>query len=280
VLEGAGAAEEKAAAGKTASRSCLGGWSAAESDPFMVSKITGSALLVRVTPFVVFLALTFLQDRLGDEGRYWVYLAKTVVAGWMLYLARPFILEMRWKFSWEGCVCGVLVFAVWVGLDGLYPKSDGLTSHLPAWLQGFAGWFGLGTAKSATEAAVTVWNPNLQYGQGSLLAWFFVVVRLAGVSLVVPPLEEVFYRSFLYRYLANPDFMAVPLGLFRWMPFLVTSLVFGFGHREWLAGILCGFAYQGLVCLKGRLGDAMLAHAITNFLLGIWVIWRGAWQFW
>ena len=93
-------------------------------------------------------------------------------------------------------------------------------------------------------------------------------------------MEEVFFRSFLYRYIAKPEFLTVPLGQFLWTPFIVTSVLFGFEHREWLAGILCGFAYQGLVCRKKRLGDAIVAHGITNFLLGVWVIHRGAWQFW
>jgi CAAX prenyl protease-like protein len=90
----------------------------------------------------------------------------------------------------------------------------------------------------------------------------------------------VFYRSFVYRYIAKPDFQTVPIGQFFWTPFIVTSVMFGFGHHEWLAGILCGFAYQGLVCWKKRLGDAIAAHAITNFLLGIWVVHRNAWHFW
>ena len=96
----------------------------------------------------------------------------------------------------------------------------------------------------------------------------------------MPPLEEVFFRSFLYRYLAKPDFQSVPLGQFLPGPFLITSVIFGFEHREWLAGILCGFGYQGLVCWKKRLGDAITAHALTNLLLGAWVIWKGAWHFW
>ena len=99
-------------------------------------------------------------------------------------------------------------------------------------------------------------------------------------TLIVPPLEEVFFRSFLYRYLIRADFLSLPLGGFVWKPFVITSLVFGLEHREWLAGILCGFAYQGLVCWKRRLGDAISAHATTNFLLGLWVIGKGAWQFW
>jgi len=105
-------------------------------------------------------------------------------------------------------------------------------------------------------------------------------VRIAGSASIVPLLEEVFFRSFLYRYLAKPDFLSVRLGTFAWRPFLITSLIFGFEHREWLAGVLCGFAYQGLVSWKERLGDAIMAHGITNFLLGVWVVWQGAWQFW
>jgi uncharacterized protein len=72
----------------------------------------------------------------------------------------------------------------------------------------------------------------------------------------------------------------LPLGVFAWWPFLATSVIFGFAHREWLAGILCGMVYQGLVCRRKRLGDAMTAHAITNLLLGVWVVAKGAWFFW
>jgi hypothetical protein len=106
------------------------------------------------------------------------------------------------------------------------------------------------------------------------------MVRLLGSSLVVPPLEEVFYRSFLYRYLIKADFEQVSLIQFAWVPFVVTAALFGLEHYEWLAGVLCGLIYQGLVCWKGRLGDAITAHMITNFLLSLWVIWKGAWHFW
>jgi CAAX prenyl protease-like protein len=124
------------------------------------------------------------------------------------------------------------------------------------------------------------WNPHEQFGAGSALAWLFIVGRMLGSTFVVPPLEEVFFRSFLYRYIIKVEFLSVPLGMFHWTAFLATSAIFGFEHHEWLAGILCGFAYQGLVCWKKRLGDAITAHAITNFLLGAWVIWKGAWGFW
>ena len=66
----------------------------------------------------------------------------------------------------------------------------------------------------------------------------------------------------------------MPLNQFLPLPFFATAAVFGFSHNEWLAGILCGTAYQWLVMRKNRLGDAMTAHAITNFLLGVWIVWK------
>jgi hypothetical protein len=222
--------------------------------------------IARVAPFGVFLGLTFCQSWFGAEGRYWLYLAKTLVGACLLWAVRGVVQEMRWKLSWEGVVAGVTVFAVWVGLDAIVPCQQEL-------------WVKLGLSKAPASPA-PAWNPFAQFGHGAELAWFFVFVRILGSSLVVPPLEEVFYRSFLYRWMARPDFASVPLGLFAWKPFLLTALIFGFAHNEWLAGILCAAANQGLVCWKKRLGDAMTAHAITNFLLGVWVVGRGAWHFW
>jgi CAAX prenyl protease-like protein len=219
-------------------------------------------------PFAAFAALTLFQGDFGPEALFWIYLAKTILGAWLVWVTWPIVQEMRWKFSWAAVAVGIAVLAVWVGLEGLYPRTSAVLSV-----------FGLGDSDPA-EPSPPGWNPHLTFGQGTTLAWFFIVVRLVGSSLVVPPLEEVFYRSFLYRSLASADFEQEPLGVFRWMPFLVTSIVFGISHQEWLPGILCGFAYQGLTCWKNRLGDAMVAHAITNALLAAWVVTTEAWHFW
>ena len=242
----------------------------------MFLKFIQSPALVRFVPFAIFIVLTSLQEKFGETGRYWIYLAKTLAGAGMLLAVWRHIEELKWRFSWAAVVAGVAVFAVWVGLDGLYPRTDALyAGQICPLLQKI----GL-TKECAAPAAGAVWNPNETFGSGSLLAIFFIVVRIVGSSLVVPPLEEVFYRSFAYRYLAQKEFLSVPIGKFLPVPFLVSALLFGFVHREWLAAILCACAYQGLVIWKGRLGDAMTAHAITNFLLGLWVVGRGAWQFW
>ena len=209
----------------------------------------------RVVPFFIFLLLTAGQGQFGHASSYWFYLAKTAMGLWMIAEMWPLVTEMRWAFSWEAVAVGLGVLVMWIGLDPWFPKL-----HL---------------AKASVEDA----NPLLVFGTHSPLA-FFLGVHLFGMTVVVPPLEEVFYRSFLYRYLVRPSFQEVPLNRFLPIPFIATAIVFGFEHSQWLAGILCGLAYQWLVWRKNRLGDAILAHAITNFLLGIWVIWRGEWNFW
>lgn len=225
-----------------------------------------SPIVVRVLPFVVFLLLTYGQGKFGEESRYWYYLAKTLVGAWLLFEMRPFVAEMRATLSWEAVVVGVGVCVMWIGLNGFYPGLSELSVKV-------------GLSKAATTPTLP-WNPHLQFGEGVALAWFFVAVRILGSSLVVPALEEVFFRSFLYRYIVRVNFQTVSLGQFVALPFFVVSVLFAFEHEEWLAGLLCGFAYQGLVIWKKRLGDAMVAHGITNLLLGVWVLWKDAWNFW
>jgi uncharacterized protein len=218
-----------------------------------LTRIFANPVYARVAPFAVFVILTACQGKLGAASAYWFYLAKTIIGAWLIFEMRPLVSEMRWAISWEAIVVGILIFAIWVGLDGHYPKF----------------------IKSGSTG-----NPAEVFGQNSGLAWFFNIVHILGMTLVVPPLEEVFYRSFLYRCIASHNFLAVPLNRFMPLPFFVTIAFFGLSHAEWLPGILCGAAYQWLVIRKNRLGDAMIAHAITNLLLGIYIVVYHKWFFW
>jgi hypothetical protein len=213
-----------------------------------------SPLVARVAPYVLFVALTALQGRFGANSYYWVYCAKSFVGAFLIWLMWPLVKEMRWAFSWEAVAIGVFVAVFWVGIDPFCPK-----------------WFHIHH----------IYNPHADLGAGSAAAFAYIVIRILGSTLVVPHLEEVFFRSFLYRYVIRVDFQSVPLNQFDLRSFLVTSALFGSIHgNQWIAGILCGFCYQWLVLRKNRLGDAMTAHAISNLLLGIYVASKGQWQFW
>ena len=223
---------------------------------FLRDKLATSPIHARVVPYVLIVVLTFIQDSFGGPGRYWMYLVKMIVGLWCILEMRGLVPEMRWAVSWEAVFIGLWVFFIWVGLDPFYPK--------------FSFLFKEGDP----------WNPFKQFGAGSVTGWFFVAVRTLGSAIIVPPLEETFYRSFLYRYFVRLNFTEMPFNTLHWLSLVVTSLLFGFVHYQWLAGFLCGLSFQWLVLRKNRLGDAMTAHAITNFLLGVYIPWRGAWHFW
>jgi CAAX prenyl protease-like protein len=216
-------------------------------------RFRSSPIYVRVAPFIIFLILTFAPMMgIGESWNYWFYLIKTAVGAWLIWEMRPFVAEMRWAFSVEAVVVGVAVFVMWVGTYQWFPHF---------------------------KASGPEWNPHAQFGNNSTLAWTFLATRVLGMSLVVPVLEEVFWRSFLYRWFVRTDFQSMPLSQFHPTSFIVTSMLFGFEHPQWLAGMLCGFAFQWLVLRKNRIGDAITAHAITNFLLGVWVVWKHDWKF-
>lgn len=219
-------------------------------------KLLASTVHAHVAPYVIILILTFVQDSTDGPLRYWLYLVKMLVGLWCIWEVRKLVPEARYAFSWEAVVVGILVCAMWVGINPYYPKIEFLFKSGPAW------------------------NPVKEFGEGSAMGIFFVAVRTLGSALIVPPIEEAFYRSFLYRWFVRTDFENLPMNHRHWLSFVVTSLVFGLAHYQWFAGVLCGMAYQWLVLRRNRLGDAMTAHAITNFLLGIWIYYRGDWQFW
>jgi CAAX prenyl protease-like protein len=219
-------------------------------------RIWASPISARFFPYALIIALTFIQDAPEGPLRYWLYLLKMLTGLWCIWEMRAVVSELRWAISWESVLVGVLVCVIWVGLDPYYPKMGLLFKAGPPW------------------------NPFKEFGEGSTMAWFFAAVRIFGSALIVPPIEEAFYRSFLYRYFIRTDFTSLPFNHKHMLSLFVTSGLFGLVHFQWLAGILCGLAFQWLVIRKNRLGDAMTAHAITNFLLGIWVVWKGAWHFW
>src|SRR5262245_47510072 len=137
---------------------------------FLRKHLSSSPEAARFLPYVIILGLTFLQDSGEGASRYWMYLAKMVVGAWCIWEMRSLVPEVRWAISWEVVVVGVLVCVIWVGLDPYYPKFNLLFS------------------------AGDPWNPFKQFGAGSAIGWFFVAVRTFGSALIVPPIEETFYR--------------------------------------------------------------------------------------
>jgi uncharacterized protein len=147
---------------------------------------------------------------------------------------------------------GLLVTVLWIGLDGHYPD-------LPF----------LGHRASFDPTGMT---PMGRLG--------FYAVRLTGLVLLVPLIEEVFWRSFLNRWLIDPDFRRLPIGRVTLMSGGVTSLLFAAAHPEWLPALLTGVMWAWLLHQTKSLSACVISHVVANLALGLYVIQHGAWKYW
>ena len=200
-------------------------------------------------PFILFAVITYATPALNLSAGIG-YTLKTVLVGVAIYYYKDtFRHEIQPKFSPMAVFAGVLVFFVWVLPDALYP-------HI--------GHSEFNPYDKASGAAV----------------YYLMAIRLAGAALVVPIMEELFWRSFALRFLIQSDFKSVPLGAFSWFSFIIISVAFGLEHHRWLVGIIAGMVYAWTLYRSKNLFEPILAHAVTNLLLGIYVIQTGNWSFW
>jgi CAAX prenyl protease-like protein len=149
---------------------------------------------------------------------------------------------------------GLLVAALWVGLDGRYP------------VYGDAG------KRAAFDPNVLANGPRVA----------FLAVRLTGLVLVVPLFEELFWRSFVIRWLAEPDrFRDVPIGRVTLTTGAITAVLFAAEHpAEWLPALLTGGLWALLLYRTRSVAACFISHAVANLGLGVYVLARGAWKFW
>ena len=208
-----------------------------------------------VLPFALFLLLTEPARFLPELSPHF-YIAKTIIIGALLWFWRhKYIADFSSGLSLSEILtaifCGLLVLAIWiVPEEYLFQLGEG-----------------------------TAFNPYA-LGQSQAAAAVLIGVRLIGSSLVVPIMEELFWRSFLMRYTINPDFKSVPMGAFSWFSFLGVAFLFGLEHHRVVVGIIAGLLYGLLLVHQKNIKGVMLAHGVTNFGLGIYVVVTGNWIFW
>ena len=109
----------------------------------------------------------------------------------------------------------------------------------------------------------------------------FLAVRFVGLVVVVPIVEEIFYRGFLLRFVTDPDdFRRVPIGRFTPGAFLFNVALMAFSHPEWLVAAIFSMAMCSLVARTRNVFACIVAHGVTNLLLGIYVLVFHQWQYW
>ena len=207
------------------------------------------AYIPYILPFAIF-ALFTVELPLLSISQAILYPVKTILVAFsLIFLWQFYRQEIRIEFSRSAILSGVLVFMIWVLPDRLYPH--------------------IGYSK---------FDPfELSSGYG---VYLLIAFRMIGACLVVPVMEELFWRSFALRFAIRSEFKSVPLGQFSWFSFIFISLLFGFEHHRWLVGIFAGMIYAGVLYNSKNLFVPILSHAITNFLLGLYTLWTHHWSFW
>jgi CAAX prenyl protease-like protein len=124
-------------------------------------------------------------------------------------------------------------------------------------------------------------NPDMFLNQW-LFYWLTVAFRFLRLVVVVPFVEEIFWRGFLLRFLIDENFERIRFGTFSWFSFAIVALAFGFSHSpgDWTAAVLTGAIYNVVAYRTRSLFSCVLAHSVTNLLLGLWIMETKQWGFW
>jgi uncharacterized protein len=221
------------------------------------STIASSPSWPYVAPFAIFIGFLAIGPYLpvGPEISY--PLRVVVVTAAVVIWSRSLV-KLRPCRAAESVLMGLAVFAVWIGPDLLWP------GHRAHWL--FQNSLTGSLASSVPEAA----RSNIAF-----LAW-----RIAGAVLVVPVVEELFWRAWLMRYVISHDFRSVALGTYAARAFWICAVLFASEHGPyWDVGLLAGIAYNWWMIRTRSLADCILAHAVTNACLSAYVLWAGKWEY-
>jgi CAAX prenyl protease-like protein len=212
-----------------------------------------SVTVAYVAPFLVYVGMMALPLR--PEVLFPLRFA--LVAAVILLWSRS-VLSWKTSYLWLSVAVGAVVFLIWIAPDILF----GYRHH----------WLFENLITGKTTSSLT---PSLQHSP------WFLTVRVLSSVLLVPILEELFWRGWLLRWLVNPEFQKVPLGTFDGKAFAVVAILFACEHGPyWEVGLAAGIVYNWWITRTRNLADCIVAHGVTNAILAGYVLIAGQWGYW
>jgi CAAX prenyl protease-like protein len=212
------------------------------------------AALARSVPYAAYLALTALRSVWTNADSRWFDAVILAVVGALL------------AWHWRGYgelvrqtrpTAGDVALAVGVGmvLFALSTQLDG---------------FRIGAAR---EGFVPVDSDGAVH-------WPPIALHALAIALLVPLMDELFWRSFLMRWLQQPQFETVIPQRVGPKAIVLATFVYTLAHPYWLAAALAGLAYALLYLRTGKLWTPVVAHAAANTALCVWVVATSRWSLW
>jgi membrane protease YdiL (CAAX protease family) len=259
------------------------------------------AVIAHVLPFAIWLTMMVWFSN---------YNARTVGGLILLAVFRPWrwYPKLNWKHIPAAIGVGLFIFVVWVGLESplVAKKAPAVTEWYDRLLVNpFMEPFKtrelfevpLAAESHEVQEALALGEPvertmlpyeviregehvGLHEYNPQVTGWWAFWVHMFGSTVVIAIVEEFFYRGFLYRWMQGSPFFKLDPGILHWPMLLVVSVFFSVSHFEVGAAIICGIAY-GLLYIKTRdVWASIIAHGTTNFVLGLYVLKFGHYQFW
>lgn len=221
-----------------------------------------SPAAARAIPFAVFIAFIALQSAVGER-------------------LQSMGLDTRWFYAVRAIAVACLLVFFWRQYSEMHDTA-GITGRrvaaaLAAGIAVFVLWINLDFAW-ARVGAPSAFDPTLPGGAG--FAWELVFFRLLGLAVIVPVMEELFWRSFLMRWIDRHDFLAHEPAKVSIRAMLICAALFALEHNLWLAGLLAGLVYGIVYVRTGNIWLPIISHATTNAALGGWILATGQWQYW
>ena len=211
-----------------------------------------------VLPFVVFVVFLVLQQYSPLPVAVDYPLRIVLLAAVMWYFSRP-VIDLRTSHTLATVLLGIAVFAIWVAPDVLFPH------YREHWLfqNSVLGHLNNKVPPELLTSPVVLWS------------------RIVRAVVIVPILEELFWRAWLMRWIISPRFQDIPLGTYSPVAFWVTAALFASEHGSyWEVGLIAGIAYNWWMIRTKSLGDCILAHAVTNACLCGYVVATKHWEYW
>jgi CAAX prenyl protease-like protein len=217
-----------------------------------------TSVLAWVGPFVVFLAWLSIDKYLPIANPVKELVRDAVLIAAVFGFSRRILSTLTAPYWMSSIGLGLAVFVLWVAPDALIP-----------------GWRNLWLFQNGVTGRITTSIPPRE------LTGLMLTLRLARASLLVPVIEELFWRGWLPRWLQNSQFARVPLGQYTSFAFWATAILFAAEHGPfWEVGLACGIIYNWWMWRTRSLGDLILVHAVTNLALSVYIILTKRWMFW
>ncbi len=189
----------------------------------------------------------------------WEYPLRSAALAAILWICSRRAISLRTLHLPASIGLGLAVFLVWIGPELVWP-----------------GWREHWLFRNALTGAVESSLPAEWRGNPMVL-----VSRTVRAAVLVPVIEELFWRAWLMRWFIRPDFERIPLGAYTAVSFWVTAGLFAVEHGPfWFVGLLAGVAYNWWMVRTKSLGDCIVAHAVTNGALAAYVMAFDKWEYW